>query len=89
MNIRQVIATVVDAWKASHGGKLPARLQVGKDHSTELGLVPTYIAGDISIPIDYVDMKSSAVRCLGQEMSKAFVEANSLPSWTRPPVDQS
>ncbi len=88
MNIRQVIATIVDTWKAANRGELPARLQVSKDHLTDLGSAPTFTVGDISIPIDYVEMEIGAVRCMDQELGKTFVEAN-LPSRVMPPVDQS
>jgi hypothetical protein len=89
MNIHQVIATVVEEWKADHRGELPARLHISKDHSIELGPAPTFTVGDISIPLDYIDMEIGAVHCMGQELGKAFVEANSLPIWARPPSDQS
>ncbi len=68
MNIRQVIATIVDTWKAANRGELPARLQVSKDHLTDLGSAPTFTVGDISIPIDYVEMEIGAVRCMDQEL---------------------
>jgi hypothetical protein len=89
VNIRQEMAVVIEEWKADHGGELPARLHVSKGHSIELGPAPIFTVGDISIPIDYVDMEIGAVHCMGQELGKAFVEANSLPVWARPPVDQS
>jgi hypothetical protein len=89
MTIHQQMSVAVEEWKADHGGELPARLQVSKGHSIELGPAPTFTVGDISIPIDYVDTEASAVRCLNQGVSKAFVEANSLPIWARPSGDQS
>lgn len=88
MNIHRQITIVVEKWKAAHRGELPARLQVSKDHLTDLGSAPTFIVGDISIPIDYVEMEICAVRCMDQELDKTFVEAN-LPSRVMPPVDQS
>lgn len=89
MNIHQQLAAAIDKWRADYPGQLPARLQVSKVHSGELGFDPTFTIGNTSIPIDYTDMEAGAVRCLNQGMSKAVAEANSLPSWARPPEDQS
>lgn len=89
VTIRQEMAAVVEEWKADHGGELPARLHVSKCHSIELGSTPTFAVDGISIPIDYVDTEIGAVHCMGQELGKAFVQANSLPLWAKTPVDQS
>lgn len=87
MNIRQAIITFVDTWNAANRGKLPARLQISKDHLTELGSASTFTVDDISIPIDYIEMEIGSVRCMDEELGKTFVEANSS-SRVPPPVDQ-